>query len=170
MGPDPMTQRGERERANPERKQDLEPPGIIETILASYNRILPELPAASRVTPSREKAVRRRVREEPERGDPKWWERYFSQVREFPWLMGSNPSGWRACLDWLIGERGMFKVLEGGFGRSSPPAPDNGPDTDSEYELQRRFTNERGVVDVKALFRYLDGLDGLGGLGAARTA
>jgi hypothetical protein len=136
------------------------PGSLIEAILAAYNKILPELPAASRITPSREKTVKRRIREEPELGDPHWWERYFARVREFPWLMGQNPSNWRACLDWLIGERGMLKVLEGGFGRSSPVSR-NGAEigTESGFELQRRFTDERGVVDARALLRYLDELD-----------
>jgi hypothetical protein len=36
--------------------------------------------------------------------------------------------------------------------------------------LQRRFTNERGVVDGKALMRYLDELDERGELGEFEAA
>jgi hypothetical protein len=147
--------------------EPLEPPNpepgrLIEAILAAYNKILPELPAASRITRSREKTVNRRIREEPERGDPHWWERYFARVREFPWLLGQNPSNWRACLDWLIGERGMLKVLEGGFGRSLPQSANspNSPKypagrTAEGAALQKKYTNSEGIVDAKALLREL---------------
>ncbi|MDR2780595.1 MAG: helix-turn-helix domain-containing protein [Synergistaceae bacterium] len=166
--PEMMTQ-GQREPEPPARNVDChnpkaaasQPGKLIETILAAYNDILPELPEAGSVTPSREKAVKRRIREDGKRSDLKWWERYFSRVREFPWLMGSNPSSWRACFDWLIGEKGMLKVLEGGFGRFSPPPRDNGAELGTEwgYELQRRFTNANGVVDARALLRYLDEIE-----------
>jgi hypothetical protein len=146
--PEPMTQPEEEKR--PETKPAADTPGFIEVILAAYNRILPELPSAGGVTSSRGRAVRRRIKEDGERSDPSWWERYFSLVREFPWLMGNNPSGWRACLDWLIGERGMLKVLEGGFGRSSPDEPRDGA------ELQKKYTGANGVVDVKSLLRDLE--------------
>jgi predicted transcriptional regulator len=145
-----------------------EPGSLIEAILAAYNKILPELPAASRITRSREKTVNRRIREEPERSDPGWWEKYFARVREFPWLMGQNPSNWRACLDWLIGERGMLKVLEGGFGRSSPPKAGCTTGRTAEgVALQRKYTNEEGKVDVWGLMRELDELDKLETAGMA---
>ncbi|MDR3354498.1 MAG: helix-turn-helix domain-containing protein [Synergistaceae bacterium] len=155
---DPMTQ-WEEEGAKQTAKQPLEPQGLIEAIIAAYNKILPELPTAGKPTSSRERAVKRRVWEDGERGELRWWERYFSKVREFPWLMGNNPSNWRACFDWLVGERGMLKVLEGGFGRSSPTNTGNELWNEAEYEVQRRFTDENGVVDVRALFNYLDGIE-----------
>jgi hypothetical protein len=150
--PDPMTQR-EKGKTKP----DLESPGLVEMIIASYNAILPELPPAGLATSSRERTVKRRIREDAERGDPRWWEKYFSRVREFPWLMGGNPSGWRAAFDWLIGERGMLKVLEGGFGRFMPVLAD-GAEIRSEEgaELQKKYTDANGVVDVRALLRELE--------------
>jgi predicted transcriptional regulator len=147
-----MTQPGE--MGKPASNQDPGSPGLTGAILEAYNRILPELPKAGSTVQSRERAVKRRIREDGRRGDPRWWEGYFARVREFPWLMGNNPSGWRACLDWLIGERGMLKVLEGGFGRSSPGGAGCG--TDPGAELQKKYTGANGVVDVKSLLRELE--------------
>jgi hypothetical protein len=146
---EPMTERKEEEKTKP--------PGMVEMIITAYNAILPELPAAGQATSSREKAVKRRIREDPERSDPRWWEKYFSRVREFPWLMGSNPSGWTAAFDWLVGEKGMLKVLEGGFGRFVPALTD-GAEIRSEAgdELQKKYTDANGVVDVRALLRELE--------------
>jgi hypothetical protein len=153
--PDPMTQRGKEEKPKPGTRSDLEPPGLIEAILAAYNRILPELPKAEKVTASRAKALRRRIRESPERKEPGWWEKFFSSVRGFPWPMGQNRDRWRADFDWLIGERGMQKILEGAFlpfqGTSA-----FGRTTDDWRELEEKYTTAEGFVDAKAILRDID--------------
>jgi hypothetical protein len=66
--------------------------------------------------------------------------------------MGHNPSDWRAGLDWLIGERGMQKILEGGFGRSSA----NRGRTEAGAQLQKKYTDKDGIVDARALLRDLE--------------
>jgi hypothetical protein len=156
--PQEMTQPGEEEKLgektsqrDPRQPVIVETPsgGLIEAIIAAYNRILPELPAASGVTSSREKAVKRRIKENTERNDLSWWERYFSLVRQYPWLMGNNPSGWRAAFDWLVGDVGMQKVIEGCFSR----APKMEHSREDLWEWQQRYTNERGILDAKALLR-----------------
>jgi hypothetical protein len=80
--------------------------------------------------------------------------------------MGNNPSNWRACLDWLIGERGMLKVLEGGFGRFVPQSggsPNYSRGRTAEgVALQRKYTNAEGKVDVCGLMRELDALEAAG--------
>jgi hypothetical protein len=118
-------------------------------ILDTFNEILPELPHAEKLTASRAKALNFRIGEDPARTEPDWWRRYFESVRGFPWLMGRSPNGWKATFDWLIGEDGMQKVIEGGYmpSRSSEYSPED------LRELQRKYTDERGIVDAKALLR-----------------
>ena len=118
-------------------------------ILDSYNRILPELTRAEKITGSRSKTLASRIAEDSARKDIRWWEEYFTKVRGYPWLMGNNPNNWKATIDWLIGEDGMRKVLEGGFTQ----APRRAQTHEEMKEWQRRYTDERGIVDAKALLR-----------------
>jgi predicted transcriptional regulator len=123
--------------------------GILDAILSAYNEILPDLPCAEKITNARAKELNCRIREDPERKELNWWRRYFLRVREFPWLMGHNPSSWKATFDWLIDENGMQKVVEGGFMKAS--GTEYSPEELREW--QKRYTNERGIVDAKALLR-----------------
>jgi biotin operon repressor len=127
-----------------------------EEIRKAYNTILPELPQAEILTASRAKTLCQRVREDPARAEIDWWRRYFLRVREFPWPMGQNASNWKADFDWLIGEKGIQKILEGGFGRSSAVAA--GGRTEAGAALQKKYTDENGVVDARALFQELYGV------------
>jgi hypothetical protein len=132
-----------------------------EAIVEEYNAILPELPRAEKVTPSRAETLQRRIDEDPARSEIGWWKGYFRQVREFPWPMGDNPKGWRADFDWLTEDRGMQKILEGGFRKSQNLEKRNSnPNfegrTQAGVEMQRKYTNERGEVDAWALFRELE--------------
>jgi hypothetical protein len=132
---------------NREAEPDISP--LHEAILAAFNEILPELPGAEKLTASRFKTLNSRIGENPARKEADWWRKYFERVRLFPWLMGRNPSNWKATFDWLIGEGGMQKVIEGGFKR----APHTEHSREDLRELQRKYTNERGIVDAKALLR-----------------
>jgi hypothetical protein len=126
-----------------------------EAIAAEYNRILPELSRAEKVTDSRSRAIRARVRQDIARKELDWWIRYFERVRKFPWLLGDNPSNWLADLDWLLREEPMQKVVEGSF--STLPTRGNrgasGGRTAAAVAEQKKYTNERGEVDARALLR-----------------
>jgi hypothetical protein len=124
---------------------------LFESILETYNAILPELPQAGKITASRAKTLRERIREDPAGQKQKlaWWKNFFSRVREFPWPMGKNASNWRADFDWLISEDGMQKVIEGGFTQ----APRIKHSSEEFREWQKRYTDERGIVDARALLR-----------------
>jgi hypothetical protein len=123
--------------------------GPYEKILEAYNRILPELTRAEKLTGSRSKTLALRIAEDSARKDIRWWEEYFARVRNYPWLMGNNPNGWKAAFDWLTGEDGMRKVIEGAFTQ----APRREQSHEEMLEWQRRYTDERGIVDAKALLR-----------------
>ncbi|MCL2009139.1 MAG: helix-turn-helix domain-containing protein [Synergistaceae bacterium] len=124
-------------------------------ILAAFNEILPELPQAEILTSSRAQTLNLRINEDPARQSLDWWRRFFERVRLFPWLMGNNPNNWKATFDWLIGEDGMRKVIEGGFTQATYTRQGQFQEYSREElrEWQRKFTDERGVVDAKALLR-----------------
>lgn len=120
-------------------------------ILATFNEILPGLPQAEMLTSSRAQTLNLRINEDPARQNLDWWKRFFERVRLFPWLMGHNPNNWKATFDWLIGEAGMRKVIEGNFTQASRPGQEYSREELREW--QKRFTDERGIVDAKALLR-----------------
>jgi hypothetical protein len=131
---------------------------LFEAIREAYNSTLPELPKAEKITASRSKVLRQRIRESHERKEPRWWEKFFSRVRNFPWPMGKNRDKWRADFDWLIGERGMQKILEGAFlPFRSGAALNEATDEWQELEkLEKKYTNAEGLLDAKAILREID--------------
>jgi hypothetical protein len=133
-------------------------PNLHGEILSAYNGTLQKLPAAEKLTASRIKTLNLRIREDPARNDPEWWKRYFRSVRDYPWLMGNNPNGWKANFDWLIGESGMRKVIEGSFTK----IPGSGFSEGEKRALQRKYTDERGRVDAEGLLREWRQLTGEG--------
>jgi predicted transcriptional regulator len=144
---------GEKDKSQ-EPAHDVSIKPLQEAILTAFNEILPELPRAEIFTSSRIQTLNLRINEDPARQSPDWWRRFFERVRLFPWLMGHNPNNWKATFDWLIGEGGMRKVIEGGFTqaqRHSQAYQEYSPEELREW--QRKFTNERGIVDAKALLR-----------------
>jgi hypothetical protein len=117
--------------------------------LKAFNETLKGLPRADSLTPARIKNLERRVGEDPAREETEWWKKFFRDVRDSPWLMGKNPSEWRANFDWLTGESGMRKVAEGNFTK----IPGSGFTDGEKRALQRKYTDERGRVDGEALLR-----------------
>jgi predicted transcriptional regulator len=116
-------------------------PEVYDTIREIYNTVLPELAKAEKITFSRAKVLKHRLKEDPARRNPDWWKGFFKRVRDCPWLMGSSASHWRANFDWLVGEKGMQKILEGTFQRHSEPS------------LQKNYMTKEGILDVKALLQ-----------------
>jgi hypothetical protein len=134
---------------SPERNSVPSEPGLFGEILSAFNETLKGLPHAETLTPARIKNLSRRIREDTAREEPEWWKRYFRDVRDCPWLMGKNPNGWKANFDWLIGESGMRKVVEGNFQK----IPGSGFTDEEKRALQRKYTDERGRVDAVGLLR-----------------
>jgi hypothetical protein len=80
-------------------------------ILRVYHELLPELPHLKELNAAIKTSLKSRWIEHP---DLRWWEDYFTQVREYDWLMGRSKEDWSANFTWLIGPKNMSKVL-GGF-------------------------------------------------------
>jgi hypothetical protein len=122
---------------------------FYDAILNAYHTILPELPKYEAPMASVTDLIEARVRESPERENLAWWTRYFQRVREFPWPMGENDKGWKSDFLWLLSAKGMEKISSEHFSRY--PASEK---TVAEcLERQRKYTDERGVVDGAAILR-----------------
>jgi len=108
---------GEQKQHDTGEKANTPEAEFFEMVRNAYNTALPELSRVEKLTDSRAQNLRQRIMEDFERRKFSWWKRFFVRVREFPWPMGNNPNNWRADFDWLISEKGMLKILEGGFRR-----------------------------------------------------
>jgi uncharacterized protein YdaU (DUF1376 family) len=74
------------------------------------------------VSPARQKHVKARINEDPDkRFDPEWWRKYFGYASECPLLVGlsapreEGAKPWKASFDWLVNPNNMVKVLEGKY-------------------------------------------------------
>jgi hypothetical protein len=139
----------ESERAEKSGKPDNPESRRFDAICEIYNELLPELPKAEKVTESRKRALRKRIRDDLNRKEFDWWRRYFLRVREYPFLLGDNDKGWFASLDWLIRDESMQKVLEGIYSKKGG----SGGRTEAAVTAQEKYTNERGEIDARALLR-----------------
>ena len=80
------------------------------------------LPQVRAWTPERERHLRARCRDRPERQQAVWWAAVFRRVAESAFLTGGGPRGWRADLDWLLrSETHLVRVLEGAYDHRPVP-------------------------------------------------
>jgi hypothetical protein len=122
---------------------------FYDAILNAYHTILPELPRYGQLTASGTGLIEARIEEDSGRGNLDWWMRYFNRVREFPWPMGENDKGWKSDFLWLLSEKGMEKINSEHFSRY----PVTERSVSECLERQRKYTDERGIVDGAAVLR-----------------
>lgn len=83
-------------------------------IIELYNRILPEL---QQVVPdrwggARSVALKTRWRESKKHQSLRFWERFFTELRNHPFYMGQNDRGWSADFGWIIKRENFDKLIE----------------------------------------------------------
>ena len=88
-------------------------------IVALYHEVLPELTRVSDWTIDRQKLLRKRWREKPERQDLDWWRRFFEYVHGCDFLMGRKTGRdgrpFECDLEWLVRPTNFVKVIEGKY-------------------------------------------------------
>jgi hypothetical protein len=112
----------EEEEKKKRREEDIIPPPIAdksatcphEEIIALYHKILPELPAVKIWTSKRQGYLRSRWKESPERQCLEWWEKYFTKIKQSPFLTG-NVTDFKASLEWVVNQANMVKIIEGKY-------------------------------------------------------
>lgn len=107
--------RGEEEVAVPRGNSASPEKALLLAVVELYHRTLPGLPAIRLLSTKRRKAIGSLIGASSAREDLGWWQEYFGMVSRSPWLLGENPRGWTADLDWLLSEGNMAKVLEGKY-------------------------------------------------------
>lgn len=83
-------------------------------IIAAYNRILPELQHVipDRWSGARADALKSRWRESSKHQSLQFWERFFSELRRWPFYMGENDRQWKADLGWIVKRANFDKLIE----------------------------------------------------------
>lgn len=89
-------------------------------IVRIYHKTLPMLPGIKIWNDKRERLLRTRWKEDPERQSPDWWEQFFMYVAESDFLTGQTEGkgdrpSFRADLEWLIRPSNFAKVIEGKY-------------------------------------------------------
>lgn len=124
-GATPDKRRGEEDKDKP----SLSPPGggggrktpvpacPHAEIVALYHEILPMCPAIRAWTSSRQKKLRARWEETPERQNLDYWRRFFEYVAACDFLTGRSPpkpgqKPFFATLDWMVNEENFAKIRE----------------------------------------------------------
>lgn len=92
------------------------------TIRELYNSVCGSYPRLVKLSESRKKAIKARMRSGYTIDD---FRRLFEEAENSAFLKGANSRNWSATFDWLIADSNMAKVLEGKY-RSSHNRAENG--------------------------------------------
>jgi hypothetical protein len=89
-------------------------------IIAAYHAELPMLRRVAVWNEQRQKYLRSRWREDPERQDVAWWKGFFTYIRKCPVLVGAVETkgahqGWQADLEWIVRPSNFLKIIEGKY-------------------------------------------------------
>ena len=139
----------EKTRYNTERQERALNNELCLAVLEKYHAILPELASVGELLPAHVRNIEARIRDDPARKELAWWEHYFRRIRDLPCPMGKSASGWKADFGWLIGKKGIQKIIDNKFLHASSAKGGS----ESGWETQKQYTNGEGEVDARALLR-----------------
>lgn len=109
-----------------------------QTIVDMYNRICVSYPKVTKLSESRKKAIRARLKmysiEE--------FQKLFEMAEGSSFLKGSNNRNWSASFDWLVKDANMAKVLDGNYSDSTESKPKEPEQQESYLEKWSREIEE----------------------------
>lgn len=119
----------------------------LATIRELYNSVCGSYPRLVKLSESRKKAIRARLRAGYTVDD---FRRLFEMAEASDFLKGCNRRNWSATFDWLIADANMAKVLDGNYNR---PAKESGyHSTGGQSGSPNRFHNfEERQTDYDAI-------------------
>jgi hypothetical protein len=85
----------------------------LESVLALWANLCPNLPKPGELTPARRDAITCRLNEA--NGDPEVFRHVFTRVGSSSFLNGAGQNGWKASFDWVLKPESWTKILEGNF-------------------------------------------------------
>ena len=119
----------------------------ITTIRELYNSVCGSYPRLMKMSESRKKAIRARLRAGYTVDD---FRRLFEMAEASDFLKGRNRRNWSATFDWLIADANMAKVLDGNYNNVSGK-PENGA-AEGRRGSPNRFRNfEERQTDYDAM-------------------
>ena len=126
---------------------------LLDAVVALYHRMLPGLPKIRLLSSKRRTSIGALIGADSARVDLAWWQEYFGIVARSPWLLGENPRGWTADLDWLLSEGNMTKTLEGKYlpksHSTSTPSRRDTPKHEDQEQWAERILAELNIEGVK---------------------
>lgn len=87
----------------------------VEQIVQAYNEILPELDQVEISLfkgSSREALLAQRWYQSEKHQSVGFWVRYFTALRNHPFYLGQNDSGWKPTIDWLLDLDNFIRMVE----------------------------------------------------------
>lgn len=92
-------------------------PLTIEEVVQDWNEMAAEvgLPLCRKITTSRRRAFKARLRDYPDLAD---WKRAFMCIRNTPWMHGNNDRDWRCDFDFLLQAKSFTKLTEEAYGQA----------------------------------------------------
>ena len=88
-------------------------------IIEIWNQEIKSLAKVLQLTPDREKALKLRWREEPERQYLDWWRKFFRKIQLSDFLCGRTAGKdgrtFTADFDWILNPKFFARILEGKY-------------------------------------------------------
>jgi len=109
----------------PSSGKPVELPCPHQKIIDLYHEKLPTLRKVKAWSGARENMLRARWRENPERQDLGWWDKYFGKVSCSKFLTGKTDKPFYADLEWLVRPNNLPKVMEGKYSNAPGEEEDN---------------------------------------------
>lgn len=86
-----------------------------EKIIELYHQHLPTMPAVRVWTEARKKKLLARWREDVERQDLNYWDRFFAYASKSDFLCGRTANPFTCDLEWMLNASNFVKILEGKY-------------------------------------------------------
>ena len=108
-----------------DKKEDISPTGSRNKVPANwakdlideYHRCLPEWPRVEVINDDRKKAAKRALKFVEGSDKLEFWEHMFLECKGVPFLEGRNDRSWHATFDYILSNKGMVKIYEGGYSK-----------------------------------------------------